>query len=218
VTGRGASLAAAAAFATLGGTGATPSQAPDWDVIASGVVAEISALRENPAGYARHLELLLPRFDGRLLQRPGRPPLQTREGAAAVREAIEVLRRTPPMSSLSWSPGMAAAALDHVRDQGPWGGLEHDGRDGSSPGRRISRYGRWRGSVAESIAFGENPARDVVLQLVIDDDVADRGHRATLLDPKFAAAGAACGPHARYRQMCVVEFAVGFVEGKREGR
>jgi uncharacterized protein YkwD len=66
--------------------------------------------------------------------------------------------------------------------------------------------------VAENMAFGENPARQVVIQLLVDDGVPDRGHRATILDPSYRVAGAACGPHARYRQMCVIDFAVEYAE------
>lgn len=185
---------------------------PDWESLARDIVTELNLLRRDPAGYARHLDPMIPRFDGPLLMRPGRTLLETEEGAAAVREAREVLERTRPMGELRWSSGMAAAAADHVRDQGPAGGLEHDGSDGSSPARRVSRYGRWYGTVAENMAFGENPARDVVLQLLIDDGVADRGHRAVMLDRAYGAAGAACGPHARYRQMCVIDFAARYEE------
>jgi uncharacterized protein YkwD len=140
--------------------------------------------------------------------------LQTSEGAAAVQEAIEALRQSPQMEGLEWSEGMAAGAADHVRDQGPKGGLDHDGTDGSSPAQRVNRYGQWHQGIAENMAFGENPAREVVLQLLIDDDVLDRGHRQTMLDPRYGVAGAACGPHARYRQMCVIDFAVRYTEGK----
>jgi len=192
--------------------GPTAPRPPDWTGLARGLVTEANLLRRDPAGYARYLEVMLSRFDGPLLQRPGRPLLRTEEGESAVREAIAALRRTRPMPPLRWSPGLARAAGDHVQDQGPVGGLEHRGSDGSRPARRMSRYGDWRGGVAENIAFGVNSAREVIVQLLVDDGVPARGHRAALLDPGWGYAGAACGAHRDYAQMCVMDFAAQYAE------
>ncbi|MBA3316782.1 MAG: CAP domain-containing protein [Gemmatimonadales bacterium] len=155
---------------------------------------------------------MLPRFKGTVLPRPGRPYLRTEEGAGAVREAIASLKARRPTGPLRWSKGLAAAAADHVRDQGPVGGMEHRGTDKSDPGRRSNRHGRWIRGVAENIAYGENAGREVVIQLLVDDGVPDRGHRDNLLDPGWGAAGVACGPHRQYRQMCVMDYAVKYEE------
>jgi uncharacterized protein YkwD len=155
---------------------------------------------------------MLSRFEGKLLERPGRPLLRTEEGAAAVREAIAALRARKPVQELRWSKGLAGAAADHVKDQGPIGGLEQRGTDGSDPARRAVRRGRWVTAMAENIAFGENPARQVVIQLLVDDGVPDRGHRDNILDPRWGAEGVACGPHREYRQICVMDYAVRYKE------
>jgi uncharacterized protein YkwD len=173
---------------------------------------ETNLVRRDPAAYAKHLEAMLPRFEGRKLERPGRPTLRTEEGAAAVREAIAALRARQPMQQLRWSKGLAGAAADHVKDQGPIGGLEHRGTDGSNPARRAERRGRWVTAMAENIAFGDNPARQVVIQLLVDDGVPDRGHRDNILDGRWGAEGAACGPHRDYRQICVMDYAVRYME------
>jgi uncharacterized protein YkwD len=184
----------------------------DWGGLARDIHAETNAVRHDPSGYAEHLERMLPRFDGELLERPGRPHLRTEEGAAAVREAIAALQARRPVAPLRWSEGLTAAAADHGRDQGPIGGLEHQGTDSSDPARRASRYGRWIQGVAENIAYGENPARAVVIQLLVDDGVPDRGHRDNILDPAWGAVGVACGPHQLYQQMCVMDYAAKYVE------
>ncbi len=183
-----------------------------WSRLAHEIHAETNLVRRDPAGYARHLERLLPRFDGTLLRRPGRPFLRTDEGPAAVREAIAALKSRRPVPQLRWSKGLAAAAADHVGDQGPIGGLEHRGTDRSDPGRRANRHGRWMQGMAENIAYGDNPARDVVIQLLVDDGVPGRGHRNNMLDAGWGAEGVACGPHRRYQQMCVMDFAVKYGE------
>ena len=184
----------------------------DWRRLAREIHDETNAVRRDPAGYARHLEPMLARFEGQLLERPGRPHLRTEEGAAAVREAVAALKARHPLAPLRWSEGLTAAAADHIRDQGPIGGLEHRGTDDSDPAGRAGRYGRWIQGVAENIAYGENPAREVVIQLLVDDGVSDRGHRDNILDPDWAVAGVACGPHRRYQQMCVMDYAVRYAE------
>jgi uncharacterized protein YkwD len=118
------------------------------------------------------------------------------------------------MGQLRWSSGLSRAARDHVKDQGPIGGMSHRGTDSSTPATRMNRYGRWDVSAGESIALGTNPAREVVLQLLIDDGVQNRGHRKTLLDPGYAVAGAACGPHKAYEQICVIDLAARYSETK----
>ena len=184
----------------------------NWSRLAMDIHTETNLVRRDPTAYARHLEALLPRFEGRMLERPGRPMLRTEEGAAAVREAIVELRKREPLQPLRWSKGLAGAAADHVKDQGPVGGLEHRGTDGSSPARRAERRGRWVSAMAENIAFGENPARQVVIQLLVDDGVPDRGHRNNILDGRWGAEGVGCGPHRDYRQICVMDYAVRYVE------
>ena len=205
---------------TDGACGPAPAQAPrippctpaDHLRLALEIHAETNLVRRDPAAYARYLEAMLPRFDGKLLERPGRPLLRTEEGAAAVLEGIAALQATKPLPPLSWSKGLAGAAADHVRDQGPIGGLEHVGSDGSDPASRAERRGRWIEAIGENIAYGDNPAREVVVQLLVDDGVPDRGHRGNLLDPRWGVQGVACGPHRDYRQICVMDYAVSYVE------
>ena len=203
-------LACLGAGAVGAGAGAPPPTG--WSRLAREIHAETNLLRRDPAAYARHLESLLPRFEGKLLERPGRPMLRTEEGAGAVREAIAALRGRKPLPALRWSKGLAGAAGDHAKDQGPVGGLEHRGTDGSDPARRAERRGRWLVAMAENIAYGDNPARQVVIQLLVDDGVPDRGHRDNLLDPRWQVEGVACGPHRDYRQICVMEYAVRYEE------
>jgi uncharacterized protein YkwD len=183
-----------------------------WSRLAREVHAETNLVRDDPAGYARHLEAMLPHFDGKLMERPGRAPLRTEEGIEAVQEAIAALQSRRRAQPLGWSAGLAAGAADHVEDQGPIGGLEHVGTDGSDPARRAERRGRWLVAMAENIAYGENPAREVVIQLLVDDGVLDRGHRNNILDAKWAVEGVACGPHRDYRQICVMNYAVRYLD------
>lgn len=174
------------------------------------IVLEHNLARTDPAAYAKHLEEWLPYFEGDLLKRPGRIALQTLEGQRAVEEAIDFLRAAEPVGTMSPSPGMSRAARDHVIDLGPGGETSHTGEDGSKPQERVNRYGRWRTSVAENMAFGqyrESEARTVVMQLLIDDGVPNRGHRTNIFNAVFTVVGVSCGPHVTYEVMCVVDYA-----------
>jgi len=71
---------------------------------------------------------------------------------------------------------------------------------------RIQRYRPRFRTAAENIQYGAESAESVVMHLLIDDGVPDRGHRRNILEPAFNAAGAACGPHATMGEMCVIDF------------
>lgn len=184
------------------------SQQPD--ALGRAIVEEINRLRTDPAGYAVILEQSLPLYTGNDLQRPGQIAIRTSEGPAAVREAIAALRAQAPLAPLAFSEGLARAAADQVRDQGPSGATGHDGSDGSTMRTRIERWGQWGGGISENIDYGSRTAREVVISLVVDDGVRGRGHRRNLFDPGIRFAGAACGPHRQYVTMCVMDHAGSF--------
>lgn len=174
---------------------------------------ELNRARTNPAKYADYLESTLAYYDGLKFRRPTDTSiLLTREGAAAVREAIRVLRSTPSMPALRLSAGMTQGARDHVRDQGPRGKLDHEGTDGSMAWDRVDRYGKWSGRVSENMSFGPETGRDVVAALIVDDGVRSRGHRKNIFDPAIRLAGIACGSHRTYRRMCDVVHASKYAE------
>ncbi|MET0270745.1 MAG: CAP domain-containing protein [Sphingomonas sp.] len=174
----------------------------------SAIIHEMNRARADPVGYARELEPLRRSFHGRIVREPGRPVDRiTNEGVSALDEAIAWLRRQRPRGPLDTNNRLALAARDHTRSQGPTGVLGHGGHDGSSPLQRIERRGLSPYMVGEVIAYGPETAREVVRELIIDDGVADRGHRDAIFEAEFTRAGAACGPHAAYGAMCVVEFA-----------
>jgi len=178
------------------------------------VVEEMSDARVTPLAYARHLRELRPYFEGTLWRLPGKVPLRTQEGVAALDEAIRFLETTRPVGPLRFNPGLAKAARLHARYLGSHGLLSHQGADGSGPAARLDRLGRWNAIVAENISTGEEDARMVVIQLLVDDGVAGRGHRRNLFNPDLHQAGAGSAPHTEYGTVCVIDYADGFVENR----
>lgn len=173
-----------------------------------GILKELNQLRANPGGFVGILRQQRQYYHGNLLTIPGQPDLITQEGVRPLDEAIAVLQSTHAhLGSLTLSSGLSRAAADHVLDNGRLGLVGHTSADGTDFSKRIARYGAWSGDIGEAITYGAHQAREVVVDLLIDDGVASRGHRKTLLDPRWHDVGIACGPHAHYGTMCVIDFA-----------
>lgn len=170
------------------------------------VLDRINYARQHPQEYAAQLRDYRRYFEGRLLYLPGDPNgVITNEGVDAVDEAIDFLERQSPLPALSHGQLLELAARDHAGEQGPIGGRGHVSPDGASPGERVRRHG---GDiyVGEGISYGYDQADAVVRQLIVDDGVRDRGHRALLFNSDFRYAGIGCGGHRQFGYMCVVDF------------
>lgn len=184
----------------------------DAQALAKEVVVQINWARQDPKAAAAELRSWLPLFEGKhYLAFPGESRLRTQEGPAAVQEAIAFLEAQEPLPPVSWSPLLAKAAGDLVRDQSARGGVGHAGSDGSGPSSRMERYVRLLGISGEVITygtFGDPPsARRAVLALLVDDGVKGRGHRALLFESRFRWAGAGWGAHPVYGRVTAVDLA-----------
>lgn len=176
------------------------------------VIDELNFARMQPSEYADYLIAYSELFVGRELRERGEITVLTREGRSAVNEAIRFLRNQKPLPYLIASKGMSKAAEDMVRMQGTTSQIGHNGRDGSTFADRVSRYGTWEGSCSENIDYGNNKARRIVMALIIDDGVSNRGHRKSIFNPAFKRVGLACGQHQRFQYMCVIELAARYSE------
>lgn len=184
----------------------------DFAALEKGIAEEINRARTNPAAYAAWLRSQRPHYRGTQLRRPGETPVRTKEGLAAVDEAIRWLENQRPAGALVLSRGLSLAARDLAAPQGASGGFGHTGPDGSSPSDRIERHGRWESLIGENVAYGQRTARDVVAAFIVDDGVPGRGHRKNLFNPAYRVMGVDCAPHAVYGTTCAVTFAAAFRE------
>lgn len=57
--------------------------------------------------------------------------------------------------------------------------------------------------------YGSDDPTDIVAQLLIDDGVPSRGHRKNILNKEFKIVGVAFGPHTKFKNMTVQNFAGG---------
>jgi uncharacterized protein YkwD len=167
-----------------------------------GIFDEINRLRASPSDYAS----LVKKW-----RIPDETSFSNEDGVRVLDEAVSELQAIRlDRGELILSRGLSRSAADHVRDSGGRGLVGHTGPDGSSFQARIERYGAWSGSSAENIAYGLKDPRELVIALLVDYGVKDRGHRKNLLNPFWHYVGIACGPHTVFGTMCVIDFAASY--------
>lgn len=192
------------AFLLLGGLAATPGVAESSN-LERAVLEELNFVRAHPQEYARELRRYRSFFSGDVVYLPGDPTgRETREGVHAVDEAIVFLEAQKPLEPLDRGALLALAAGDHAEDQGSRGRIGHLSSNGMTVGQRMQRRGGGI-YVSEVISYGYDAASDVVRQLIVDDGVANRAHRATIFMPWLRFAGVGCGSHAAYGHMCAID-------------
>ena len=186
-------------------------QSNDSSSIAHQVWQELNLVRTQPQAYIKYLEEYKKEFKGYYRKKGGHYSLLTLEGTDAVDEAIAELRELEPLPFLRFSKGLAKACQDHIDDQSITGETGHQGADGLYAEHRAKRYGNWQRTVAENIQYGASTAKEIVISLLVDDAVLDRGHRINILNPIFRVVGIAFGPHKIYGDMCTMTFTAGFI-------
>ena len=173
-----------------------------------GIFNEVDQLRTKPRTWADILKTERPWLPVAHQRFRTKTRQTTNAAVLTLEEAIVALEALPgALPRIEFSPSLSRSAADHVRDTGSRGLTGHTGSDGSSPGQRIERYGRWSGHMGENIVYGLSGPRDAVFEQLLDFGIADRGHRWTLLNPAWRYVGIACGPHTLYGTMCVLDFA-----------
>lgn len=151
------------------------------------VLLEINKARTDPRAYAA-LYLL--------------PSVKDGSASEAMKECIIEMKDTKALKALQPGKGLALAAQEWVRLQGP---SEYIGHDMNLP-VRLAKY-CYFGYYNENISYGYNDARKIVIQLLEDDKVPGREHRKTILSRAYTHVGIGCGTHKRYSYMCVQDFA-----------
>lgn len=185
------------------------------------LVAALSEVRADPHGLAARLEKRREHYKGKDYyppERGGKVAVATKEGTAAVDEAVAFLKALAPSTGLAEpDDDIALRALrlacdDHLNDRGTLGQIGHEGSDGSHSQERIMRYGSWSGACGECLWFGRQgaSASSMVEDLVVDDGVKSRGHRLCIYDERYTLAAARVGAHKTFGAMAVIEFVMAF--------
>ncbi len=177
------------------------------------IIDEMNLARMEPQKYAAFVEEYKKYYRGNVFQPPwSRQGLTTAEGVAAVDEAVNFLRAAKPLPPLELARGLCLAARDHAQDLAVKGTTGHKGSDGSLPNTRMDRYGRWDSVNGESIVYEVTTARHIVIGMIIDDGVANRGHRRNLFDANHRVAGINVNTSPPNGPKCVLTYAGGFTD------
>ena len=175
------------------------------------IIDEMNLARTQPQKYAAFVEEYKKYYRGNLFSPPwARQALTTAEGVAAVDEAVNFLRAARPLPALEVVQGLCLAARDHALDLAVKGTTGHKGSDGSLPATRMDRYGRWENVNGESIVYEVTTARHIVIGMIIDDGVANRGHRRNLFDANHRVAGINISTSPSHGAKGVLTYAGGF--------
>jgi uncharacterized protein YkwD len=196
---------------------AAEAQPPAAPSLEEQVLAGLNEVRSNPAGYVAALRQYRGYFEDNVVHLPDRDVgLRTREGVAAVDEAIAFLSKQPPLPAFRNAPDLVEAAKELAADQALTGGMGHISPNVPDARIRIKKH-KGSGFMAEALSYGASDAASIVRQLIVDDGVATRPNRKLLFDKKFRMIGIACGGHLAARSMCVIDLStfVGLVPVKQ---
>jgi len=194
-------------------TPTAPADDKPLETLEAEVLDALSAARLAPSDVATRLATRASQYKGKTYQPPDNArPRQTKEGASAVKDAIQWLHKCEAAGELDKAgEGLRLAAEDHAVDVGGAGVASHRGGDDSRPEDRATRYGKWKGAVGECLWYGRaTTGAQVVEDLIVDDGVRDRGHRICVFDQRWKGAAVRAGTHTTFGTVVCIEFCVGF--------
>lgn len=98
------------------------------------------------------------------------------------------------------------SAKGHAIDMGAHGKIGHETSGGDSFQVRIGELKKTYGYVYENCQYGYPDALSIVIDLLVDEDVEDLGHRKTILNKDLRYAGVSIQPHKKFRVNCVIDY------------
>ena len=182
------------------------------EALEAALVEEINRMRTDPAAYAATLSEFRTMYRDQAVVVPGYMSVRTHEGVAAVDDAIAMAMATPPMVTLTRSPGLTGSARAHAYQLGRQSNVGRGDEDGIALHGRLDAYGRVNGMFAENIGAVYRDAGLMLLELFVDDGVESRVHRFNMIGSMFRVVGVGCAPHPTYDVVCVMDFAESYRE------
>jgi len=91
-------------------------------------------------------------------------------------------------------------ARNHAVKSGKSGKQGHQGFE-----KRFRQIDKTYYSYGENCYYGGNNPLNIVIELMIDKNVSDLGHRQNMLDPGFNSVGVSIMPHKIYGYNCVID-------------
>lgn len=180
------------------------------------ILSELNQCRSNPRRYSSKLANLLQYYKGNTLSRPGKDPIETKEGVQNVESCVKYLKTVRPSQLLKWSNSLMDAAKMHALDLGEHGISGHFGSDECGLEERIERFCLVDGHIGENIDYWNSKPEDIVCSLLIDDGMYARGQRLNIMKKDHKYVGAAVCPHKEFEYVCVMIFAESIYEEEKD--
>lgn len=162
------------------------------------IIRYINDLRQHPDRWRRLVDTMV------MLWEDGRPPrmlqhLLGSEGSSLLYEVRALLDTARPLPTLSVRSCLETIATRHARDVAMHPRSQpHRSSNGATLTQRVQQHCEDIRQFAECVDHLSAEASTVILRLLFDPDVLDRGHRRTLLDPGLQYVGAGGSPCSQH--------------------
>lgn len=112
---------------------------------------------------------------------------------------IRELDKLDSMQPLAFDSSLQKMSEDFAEEAGKKGWIGHRRTD-----QRFEKYANHVDITAENLQYGFDDPLDIVMDLLIDVDIPNLGHRKNILDPSFSIVGIAINTHKNYEFMTVM--------------
>jgi uncharacterized protein YkwD len=165
----------------------------------------INQVRCTPTDFASKHQQTANHYNGKIF----RNTIKTREGVAAFNDLIaDLTKRHSIHSPLKWSFGLHMIADEQARRLGEAGLVTTEGSSCHvSLQERSKEYAVVKGKLSEVYEFGGSSGEEIVEWLLIDDGLASRKRRNTILNPAFQCIGIGTSLHSTYGVVTVLVLA-----------
>lgn len=123
-----------------------------------------------------------------------------------IKALIKELEFKAKMNILHPSIDLTNLARKHAKDMGSTGRTGHNSSDGKNFKDRMTEVALVFDGVNENCNYGTEKGLLVFMDLLIDRNVPNYGHRKNILDPAMKFTGVAIEPHKRWGYNCVQDF------------
>ena len=124
------------------------------------------------------------------------------KNSSYLRSLYQELKRTSGLVPFYPEEDLTAVAQGHATTSGKTGHVGHKDMNKRFAPLRGNPYNAW----GENCSYGFEEAISIVVTLLVDEGIKDKGHRKNILNEDYNSVGVAIRPHKRYRVNCVMDF------------
>lgn len=189
------------------------SKEPDYKEMTEEIYKFLNEVRQDPSGLIPELQKMKKFYKDKEYRNPTfNYYIMTEEGAAAIDDAINYINTIYPQKPLEIDAGLQEAARELVEHLGPEG-LTNSKDPEMVIEKRVKLKINEPGAIAENLSFGWPSAKEIIIQMIVDDGVPSRGHRLNLMSGNYEKVGIAISKHKTFQCVCAIEF---WGKGKKE--